>query len=52
VDECKPLPDLSSAMTILGSMRASNQGLTLVNFSVQLELCLTQKSTLHIINTP
>jgi hypothetical protein len=29
-----------------------NQGLTLVDFSAQLELCLTQENTLHTLNTP
>jgi len=28
------------------------QGLTLVQFSAQLEPCPTQKSTLHSLNTP
>jgi hypothetical protein len=28
------------------------QGLTLVHFSAQLELCLTQENTLHTLNTP
>jgi len=32
-----------------GSLR---QGLTLVHFSSQLEPCLSQENTLHILNTP
>jgi hypothetical protein len=34
------------------STSASRQGLTLVHFSAQLEPCLTQQNTLHILNTP
>ena len=30
----------------------SDQGLTLVHFSAQLEPCLTQENTLHTLNTP
>ena len=31
---------------------AADQGLTLVHFSAQLEPCLTQENTLHILHTP
>ena len=31
---------------------ACSQGLTLVHFSAQLEPCLTQETTLHILDTP
>jgi hypothetical protein len=40
------LPDLPPAAT------ATEQGLPLVNFSAQLEPCLTQINTLHTLNTP
>jgi len=39
----EPTPRLWSA--------ASDQGLTLVHFSAQLEPCLTQEDTLHTLNT-
>jgi len=35
-----------------GTWGTPGQGLTLVHFSAQLEPCLTQETTLHILNTP
>jgi hypothetical protein len=43
---------MDSTMRSIRCVRsAAIQGLTLVNFSAQLEPCLTQESTLHTINT-
>ena len=39
--------DLGTVTTL-----GARQGLTLVHFSAQLELCLTHKKKLHTMNTP
>jgi len=39
-------------MKLAATGRTSAQGLTLVNFSAQLEPCLTHKNTLHTMKTP
>ena len=45
-----PLP--ASSILASAASNALDQGLTLVHFSTQLELCLTQENTLHTLNTP
>jgi len=42
----------SSRVTSGAFASTSSQGLTLVQFSAQLEPCLKQQNTLHSLNTP
>ena len=42
-------PEVTS---LVNTLPAIVQGLTLVHFSAQLEPCLTQENTLHTLNTP
>jgi len=52
--ECKPLPPSASSTSTAAAAGSAttNQGLTLVHVSAQLEACLTQEHTLHTLYTP
>jgi hypothetical protein len=48
-----PIPVGPHILCPLATIQSTpSQGLTLVHFSAQLELCLTQENTFHTLNPP